>query len=122
MNTLKRHGFFWVMLALFLGSLAAHWITAWFAFVEQQKLSGEPIAYSTYFFEVIRQTMENWQSEMLQLILQITLVSYLWFVGSSFRKAEEERLESKVDWLMSQLNSAEAADFNRFLERKFPKK
>ena len=122
MNTLKRHGFFWVMLALFVGSLAAHWVTAWVIFVDEETEHGKPIVFSTYFVEVLRQTMENWQSEMLQLILQISLISYFWFVGSPSSKSEEDRLEAKVDWLMEQLNEPEASNFKRYLDKRYPKK
>lgn len=113
MNTLKKHGFFWVMLLLFVGSLTAHFIFAWFAHESNEQ---------DYFTTVMRDMFENWQSEMLQLMLQISLIAYLWFVGSPSSHSEEERMEAKMDWIMNQLNPQDAAEFKKWVEVKYPKK
>lgn len=113
MNTFKKHGFFWVMLALFVGSLSAHFIFAWFAHIEQEQ---------DYWTTTLRDMFENWQSEFLQLMLQIALIAFLWFVGSPSSHSEEERLESKIDWIMNQLNGIEADKLRKELEQRFPKK
>jgi hypothetical protein len=110
------------MLVLFTSSISIHWITAWYAFEEEQKSHNQPIEFNTYLIEVTRQTFENIQSEMLQLMLQIVLIAYLWFVGSPSSHSEEERMEEKISWLMSQINPIEAQRVNEELERRFPKK
>jgi len=113
MNTLKKHGFFWVMLGLFVGSLTAHFVFAWFAYLSNEQ---------DYWVTVMRDMFENWQSEMLQLMLQIVLIAYLWFVGSPSSHSEEERLEAKVDWMCEQLHQHEYIKFKHFIERQYPKK
>ena len=69
MLTLNKLGFLWVTLALFVIS-SAHWIFAWFSYLEEQKDRNQPIEISNYFNMTFRDTMENWQSEFLQLIWQ----------------------------------------------------
>jgi uncharacterized protein DUF6766 len=63
-----RYGFGWVTLGFFLISLTGHWIFGWFAVVQDQKEHGQPIEPSQYVVEMMRDTLENWQSEFLQLI------------------------------------------------------
>lgn len=79
------------MLVLFSGSLLAHFIFAYYAHIEQE---------ADYWTAILRDMFENWQSEMLQLMLQISLIAYLWFAGSLLSHSEEERMEQKIDWLM----------------------
>ena len=67
----NKLGFLWVTLALFVISLTAHWIFAWFSYLEEQKEHNQPVAISNYFNMTFRDTMENWQSEFLQLIWQV---------------------------------------------------
>jgi hypothetical protein len=63
---MKKHGYLWITLVLFLGSLAGHWTCAWFAYVEEQYAHQQPVEVGAYLVEVTRDTLENWQSEFLQ--------------------------------------------------------
>jgi len=67
-SILKKYGYVWVTLVLFLGSIIGHWIFAWFAFINEQTAHAQPVIFSDYLTEVLRDTLENWQSEFLQLI------------------------------------------------------
>lgn len=122
MHTFKRHGFFWVMLVLFTSSLTIHWITAWYALEEEQKSHGQILQFNTYLIEVTRQTFENIQSEMLQLMLQIVLIAYLWFAGSPSSSSEEERVEEKIDFLISKIAPDDYEALTSYLDKKYPKK
>lgn len=101
------------MLALFAGSLMAHFVFSWYAHLSEEQ---------DYWTTVLRDMFENWQSEMLQLMLQIVLIAYLWFVGSPSSHSEEERMEAKIDWMNEQLNQQEYIKFKKFIEGKYPKK
>ena len=94
----KRYGFLWFTLLLFLISLAGHWIFGALVYAQ------EPGTHSVsgFVFEMSRDTLENWQSEFLQLIWQVVGLSLLLYVGSSQSKEGDERLEAKVDWLLDQ--------------------
>ena len=52
----------------------------------------------------LRDTMENWQSEFLQLVWQVGGLSILWDVASPQSKSESDRLEEKVDILIQKLD------------------
>jgi hypothetical protein len=88
---------------LFLISLAFHWIFAWFAYIQEQTEHNQPIEFSGYFNQTFRDTMENWQSEFLQLMWQVAGLSILLYVGSPQSKESDERLEKKLDRILQRL-------------------
>lgn len=104
----SRRGYLWVTLVLFLVSLFGHWTFAWFAYVNEAHAHGQPVRVGEYAVEVGRDTLENWQSEFLQLIWQVAGLAFLLYVGSPQSKEGTERLEAKVDFLLSQSTAGEA--------------
>jgi hypothetical protein len=71
MSVWRRYGYAWVTLALFLLSLTSHWVFGWFAYVDEQQAHDAPVEVSSYLNEMARDTLENWQSEFLQLLWQV---------------------------------------------------
>jgi len=57
-----------VTLGFFLISLTVHWTFTWLAYVQDQQEHGQPAQAPGYIFQTMRDTMENWQSEFLQLM------------------------------------------------------
>jgi hypothetical protein len=70
----------------------------------------------------LRDTLENWQSEFLQLMWQVGELTYLWYVGSPQSKEEEERNTEMLQWIINKVDSENAEDFLAEMERKYPKK
>ena len=66
--------------------------------------------------------MENWQSEILQLIWQVVGLSILWYVGSSQSKEADDRLEEKTDLLIQRLDSEKGKQLIQELDKKYPRK
>jgi SNF2 family DNA or RNA helicase len=122
MNTWQRHSFLWVTLILFLGSLLGHWTFAWHAYVKEQEAHEQPIEVRDYVIEVTRDTLENWQSEFLQLIWQVGGLAYLVYIGSPQSKDGDERKEEKLDHLIRALDPDNADKVLKSLDRKFPRK
>lgn len=104
----RWYSFAWVTLALFLIALVGHWIFGWFAYVNEQEDVGQPVQFSVYFVELMRQTLENWQSEFLQLIWQVAGLALLLYVGSPQSKEGDDRVEAKVDELLRRIAPTEA--------------
>ena len=100
-----RYGYLWVTLVLFLGSLIGHWVFAWFAYVNEQAAHGVPVEVSDYAIQTARATLENWQSEFLQLIWQVAGLAYLLHVGSPQSKEGDERREEKIDRILAAVDS-----------------
>lgn len=120
-SVLKRKGYLWVTLILFLVSISLHWLFGWEAYKNEQNDLGLPVVAKDYEIEMMRDTMENWQSEFLQLIWQVAGLAFLWYVGSPQSKEGDERLEAKLDHILQQLDPEKAKQVINALEEKFPK-
>ncbi len=96
----KRYGFAWVTGALFLITLSGHWIFGWFAYVQDQQDHGKTIEVAGYTIQMMRDTLENWQSEFLQLLWQVAGLAILLHVGSPQSKEGDDRMEAKIDAIL----------------------
>ena len=114
-----RYSYLWITLILFLGSLIGHWIFAWFAYVEEQMAHAQPVIFSDYFIEVMRDTLENWQSEFLQLIWQVAGLAFLLYIGSPQSKEGDDRKEEKLDKILEAVDPKNAEKIKIFLQNDF---
>ena len=121
-KTRSKRGYLWVTLGLFAVSLSAHWVFAWFSYLQEQNEHGQPVEFGGYFNQTFRDTMENWQSEFLQLMWQIAGLSFLWSVGSPQSKEGNDRLEAKVDHLIRKADPQNAEEYLLETEARYPKK
>jgi hypothetical protein len=103
-------------------SFAIHWTFAWFSYAEEQIEHNQPIELSGYFNQTLRDTMENWQSEFLQLMWQVAGLSFLLYVGSPQSKENEERVEKKLDAILQKLEPEKAQKIIEQLKKGYPEK
>ena len=120
MSIAKKYGYAWVTLILFLGSLIGHWMFGWYAFVSDQQAHGQPVIFGDYAVLMARDTLENWQSEFLQLIWQVCGLAYLLYVGSPQSKEEDDRLEHKLDAVLRRVDPEHADALIADLDRRYP--
>lgn len=121
MNIWKKKGYLWVTLVLFLASFSAHWYFGWEVYKAEELEHNQPIEVAGYVNEMMRDTMENWQSEFLQLMWQICGLAFLLFVGSPDSKEGDERKEEKLDIILKHLDPENYARILKELEEKYPK-
>lgn len=100
----KRYGFAWVTLTLFLLTLSGHWIAGWFSYLDERREHGQPADVAGYTLEMARDTLENWQSEFLQLIWQVAGLAFLLHVGSPQSKEGDDRMEAKLDAILRRVD------------------
>ena len=122
MNIWKKKGYLWVTLLFFLFSLALHWIFGWEAFVNEQMAHNQPVIFSDYFIEMMRDTMENWQSEFLQLMWQVAGLSVLLYVGSPTSKEGDDRKEAKLDYIIQKMDPENYSKMMKKWEEEYPSK
>jgi hypothetical protein len=96
----NRYGFAWVTLSLFVITLTGHWIFGWFAYAQEQSDLGRSVEVSGYTIQMLRDTLENWQSEFLQLLWQVVGLAILFHVGSPQSKEGDDRMEAKIDAIL----------------------
>jgi hypothetical protein len=99
-SVLRRYGFAWITGGFFAISLMGHWLFGWFAFANEQRDKNQPVVFSEYVVEMGRDTLENWQSEFLQLLWQVAGLALLLHVGSPQSKEGDDRMEAKLDAIL----------------------
>jgi hypothetical protein len=114
-----RFGYAWITLAFFLFSFVGHWLFGWFSFVSEQRQHNQPIEVTQYVVQMSRDTLENWQSEFLQLLWQVGGLAWLLYIGSPQSKEGDERKEAKLDAILRKLDPQEADALIARLDREF---
>jgi hypothetical protein len=120
MTSFRKYSYVWITTILFLGSLIGHWMFAWYHYVDEQTMHNQPIQVSGYVIETARDTLENWQSEFLQLIWQVAGLAFFLFVGSPQSKEGDDRKEAKLDIILSKLDPDNYKEIIKELEQKYP--
>jgi hypothetical protein len=108
MRAIKPYSYGWITLGFFVISLLGHWLFGWFAFVEEQTAHAQPVDAGAYFIEMSRDTLENWQSEFLQLLWQVGGLAFLLFLGSPQSKEGSDRVEAKIDTILRRVSPDDA--------------
>jgi hypothetical protein len=116
----SRYGFLWVTLAFFAISVVGHWVVGWLAYVQDQLEHGQAIDVGSYVIEMTRDTLENWQSEFLQLIWQVAGLAYLLHVGSPQSKEGDDRKEEKIDAILKAVED-KGEEIIRRIDTKYPR-
>ena len=100
---IRDRALFLAFASLFLGSWVGQLISEWQVYVsDQQEHHSSAVFWSgDFWWEFLQSTLENWQSEWLQLTAQVALPAYLVYKGAAQSKDSDERLEAKVDWLVA---------------------
>lgn len=97
---IRKYAYAWITIGFFLVSLGLHWLFGWYAYQDEAMQHGQAPDSSEYLVEMMRDTMENWQSEFLQLLWQVVGLAYFLYVGSPSSKENDDRLEAKIDALI----------------------
>ena len=109
-----------VFFALFLLAWCGQLAFEWFSYVDEQQTHGEgAVFWSTEFWASFWQsTLENWQSEFLQVGSFVVAAAYFVYKGSSESPDGEERLEAKLDALL-RAQGVDPDDVERRLPAKY---
>jgi hypothetical protein len=94
---------------LFLVSWAAQAVAEWSVYAQDQRAHGEPVVASDYIVEFGQSTLENWQSEFLQLFSFVVLSAVLIHHGSAESKDSDERMENILRRIEQKLDEQRAA-------------
>jgi hypothetical protein len=82
----------------------------------------QPTELSGYFNQTLRDTIENWQSEFLQLMWQVGGLAFLLYVGSPQSKESEQRVEKKLDAILQKIEPERAQEIIEQLQKEYPEK
>jgi hypothetical protein len=85
-----------VLMLLFFVTWIGHGISEWQVFTDEQLSHGEEPELGDFVAEFTSSTLENWQSEFLQLFSFAVLASLYIHKGSAESKDSEEKLEASL--------------------------
>ena len=118
----RRFAFAWVTGAFFVFSIIGHWIFGWFAYANEQADHGRPADVGEYVVEMTRDTLENWQSEFLQLLWQVGGLALFLYVGSPQSAEGDQRQEEKLDAILRAVSPNEADRILAAIDEKLARK
>lgn len=94
-----------VLCTLFLVSWGTQAFVQWQNFSNEQAAHGEPVRVSEYFVDFSEATLENWQSEFLQLFSFVTLAALFLHRGSAESKDSDDRMEQMLQDIKKKLDA-----------------
>ncbi|HEX2030132.1 MAG TPA: DUF6766 family protein [Actinomycetota bacterium] len=95
-----------VLAVLFFASWGAHAMAQWHEFSEKQQTHGEPVQVLDFLAEFSSATLENWQSEFLQLFSFVVLSALLIHRGSAESKDSDDRMEQALQRIEKALGTS----------------
>jgi hypothetical protein len=102
----------WVLLGLFVLFWIGQTLAGWQEFLAEQSEHGqvaEVFGESGYVWNWARTTLENWQSEMLQVFAMVVLTSFLIFKGSPESRDGDDEMKQTLARLERRLEELAAS-------------
>jgi len=100
----SNFGLSMVLAILFLVTWAAQAIVQWQAYANEARTHGGSPVFSEYWVDFSQATLENWQSEFLQLFSFVVLAAMLIHRGSAESKDSDERMEAALQRIEKKLD------------------
>lgn len=114
-----KYAYAWITFGFFAVSLGLHWYFGWRSYVGDALEHGQRPETGEYLNQMLRDTFENWQSEFLQLLWQVVGLAYFLYVGSPSSKENDDRMEEKIDLLLSLQGGSEVQAKVDDIDRRF---
>lgn len=92
----REFGLSLALMTLFFTTWFAHGIAEWQSYTDDQRQHNEPVEVGDFVNEFSRATLENWQSEFLQLFAFVSLAALYIHKGSAESKDGEEKIEASL--------------------------
>jgi succinate dehydrogenase hydrophobic anchor subunit len=85
-----------ILMILFFATWIGQGITQWQTFTDEQRSHGEAVEVGDFAAEFGQSTLENWQSEFLQLFSFVTLAALFIHKGSAESKDGEDQIQASL--------------------------
>ena len=107
MKTWKNFGLSIALCILFFLSWAGQGIAQWQEFTDEQRTHGEPVEVGDFLAVFSKSTLENWQSEFLQLFSFVVLSALLIHRGSAESKDGDVEMQQALTRIEDKLGTKE---------------
>jgi hypothetical protein len=99
-----------VLALLFLVSWVGQLLTQWFTWSNDQREHNQPLEIGQFLWQFWQSTLENWQSEFLQLLTFVVLSALFIHKGSAESKDSDEQMQKSLDRIERRLKALEDGD------------
>ncbi len=93
---LRNYNLSIVLFLLFLFSWIGQGVFQWQEFIQNQKEHKQEVKIEEFWPEFWTSTLENWQSEFLQLLTFVLLTSFLIHKGSAESKDSDDEMMARL--------------------------
>jgi hypothetical protein len=104
-SILKDFGLSFVLMGLFFISWFAQGVAQWQTYTDEQREHNQAVSMGDFVSQFTSSTMENWQSEFLQLFSFVTLAALYIHKGSAESKDSDEKMEASLRRLEEKLGT-----------------
>jgi len=94
-----------LLMMLFFATWIAQGITQWQVFTDEAAQHGQSASIGDFVAEFGQSTLENWQSEFLQLFAFVTLAALYIHKGSAESKDGDDRMEASLHRIEAHLGT-----------------
>jgi hypothetical protein len=101
---LGRRGLAWVLLGLLLVSWFGQFVFEIVVVRNEAHAHGEAFSWGEFWPEFGQSTLENWQSEFLQLLTFVVLTTFLVFQGSPESRDGDDEVKSQLNRIEAKLD------------------
>lgn len=95
---------------LFFTSWIAQGFAEWHVYVSEQQAHRQPLGIADFITHFSQSTLENWQSEFLQLYSFVVMAALFIHRGSAESKDSDDRMEQKMDKIREQVEQLVGRD------------
>ena len=95
---------------LFFASWIGQLITQWFNWANEQQDHNQPLQVGSFLWQFWESTLENWQSEFLQLFSFVVLSALFIHKGSAESKDSDEQMQKSLDRIEKRLKALEGGE------------
>ena len=99
-----------VLALLFLISWVGQLITQWFNWANEQTDHNQPLETAAFLWQFWQSTLENWQSEFLQLFSFVTLSALFIHRGSAESRDSDEQMQKSLDRIEKRLKALQEGE------------
>jgi hypothetical protein len=101
----REFGLSLALMIMFFATWVAHCISEWQVFTDEQLEHGQDPEIGDFVSQFAQSTLENWQSEFLQLFTFVTLAALYIHKGSAESKDGTEKMEASLRRIEQQLGT-----------------
>jgi hypothetical protein len=95
-SVFREFGLGLILATLFFATWIGHAIAEWQTYTDMQREHGQPVTGGDFFAEFAQSSLENWQSEFLQLFAFVVLAALYIHKGSAESKDGDENIEAAL--------------------------